>query len=129
MAKLLPNGLKLLKRLVPPKAPALAKSYDYIVAGAGSAGCLLANELSASGDASVLVVEAGGWDSNPLVHIPAGATRAEWQSQLIRGGAADSPALAPNPTRNWVAPQIRPPGLRTPLAIASRAGNADASSP
>jgi len=72
MAKLLPNGLKLLKRLVPPKAPALAKSYDYIVAGAGSAGCLLANELSASGDASVLVVEAGGWDSNPLVHIPAG---------------------------------------------------------
>ena len=113
MAKLLPNGLKLLKRLVPPKAPALAKSYDYIVAGAGSAGCLLANELSASGDASVLVVEAGGWDSNPLVHIPAGATRAEWQSQSIRGGAADSPALAPNPTRNWVAPQIRPPGLRS----------------
>jgi Choline dehydrogenase and related flavoproteins len=46
--------------------------YDYIVVGAGSAGCLLANRLSADSDRRVLVLEAGGYDNWIWFHIPVG---------------------------------------------------------
>lgn len=48
------------------------KRYDVIVAGAGSAGCALAYRLAASTDLNVLLLEAGGADRNPLLHIPLG---------------------------------------------------------
>ncbi|MDQ7905371.1 GMC family oxidoreductase N-terminal domain-containing protein [Phytohabitans sp. ZYX-F-186] len=46
--------------------------FDYVVVGAGSAGCVLANRLSADPGTSVLLVEAGDWDTNPLIAMPKG---------------------------------------------------------
>ena len=48
------------------------KEYDYIIVGAGSAGCLLAYRLGADPSNRILVLEAGGPDTDPLIHIPLG---------------------------------------------------------
>lgn len=53
----------------------MTDAYDYIIVGAGSAGCVLANRLSDDPDTRVLLLEAGGWDRDPWIHIPLGWPR------------------------------------------------------
>jgi choline dehydrogenase len=51
------------------------RNFDYIVAGAGSAGCAVAARLSESGRYNVLLIEAGPEDRNPWIHVPLGGSR------------------------------------------------------
>ena len=48
---------------------------DYVVVGAGSAGCVVANKLSADPTAKVTLIEAGSRDTSPWIHIPVGYFR------------------------------------------------------
>ena len=50
----------------------MAETFDYVIVGAGSAGCILANRLTADGKNTVCLLEAGPPDWNPYIHIPAG---------------------------------------------------------
>ena len=61
------------------------EEVDYIVVGAGSAGCVLANRLSADGQKSVLLLEAGGEDRHPLVRMPVGFMKALQRRSLTWG--------------------------------------------
>ena len=63
--------------------------FDYIIIGAGSAGCVLANRLSEDPSVRVLVLEAGGRDNSILVRMPAGV------GTLIKGKNAHNWAFAP----------------------------------
>ena len=50
----------------------MADQFDYVIVGAGTAGCVLANRLTACGKYTVCLLEAGPPDWNPMIHIPAG---------------------------------------------------------
>ena len=55
--------------------PPVHKPFDYIIIGAGSAGCVLANRLSRDPDCRVLLIEAGPPDTHPFIHMPAGLAK------------------------------------------------------
>ncbi len=64
--------------------------FDYIIIGAGSAGSVLANRLTEDADVNVLVLEAGGRDSDPLIHIPIGLGKL-WQHRMHDWGFDTEP--------------------------------------
>jgi choline dehydrogenase len=76
------------------KQPSETAEFDYIIVGAGSAGCVLANRLSASGRHSVLLLEAGPADRNIWIHVPLGYGK-----------------LFKNKTVNWMYQTEPEPGL------------------
>ena len=48
------------------------ETFDYVIVGGGTAGCVLASRLSMASDASVLMLEAGGSDLRPMIQLPIG---------------------------------------------------------
>ncbi len=67
----------------------MAETVDYIVVGAGSAGCVMANRLSADGKHSVCLLEAGPPDRNPWIHIPIGYGKTMFHKVLNWGYYTD----------------------------------------
>jgi 4-pyridoxate dehydrogenase len=64
--------------------------YDYVVVGAGSAGCVLAYRLTADPTIRVLLLEAGGRDTHPLIHVPIGLGKI-WEQRLFDWGYDTEP--------------------------------------
>ncbi len=72
----------------------LLGAFDYVIVGAGTAGCVLANRLSADPDVSVLLVEAGGRDGWIWIHIPIGYGKTIFEYDAASTGSEDFSALA-----------------------------------
>ena len=82
----------------------MTETFDYIVVGGGSAGCILANRLTEGGKHSVCLLEAGPPDWNPYIHIPAGFIKTlvdpkvNWLYQAEPSSGTGRP---PNPGSAW----------------------------
>ena len=75
-------------------------NYDYVIVGAGSAGCVLANRLSANPATRVLLLEAGPSDWSPLIHMPAGLAQLARQ-RAVNWGYETEPEPALGQRRLW----------------------------
>ena len=69
---------------------AAATTYDYVIVGAGSAGCVLAYRLTADPAVRVLLLEAGGRDRHPFIHVPIGLGKI-WEHRMFDWGYDTEP--------------------------------------
>src|SRR6185437_5197870 len=77
-------------------------SFDYVIVGAGTAGCVLANRLSEDRAIRVCLIEAGPKDSHPFIHVPALVAAAMVQPSIVWG--------------YWTVPQQSLNGRKVPIA-------------
>src|SRR5665213_1825219 len=83
----------------PPSPQAMNDSFDYVIVGAGTAGCVLANRLSIDPGISVALIEAGPPDDDPAIRVPAmvakaiGNPRQSWGYQTVPQRAVDNRVL------------------------------------
>jgi choline dehydrogenase len=84
----------------PPRLPpSMSDGFDYVIAGAGTAGCVLANRLSAEAGVTVALIEAGPPDDDPAIRVPAmvakaiGNPRQSWGYQTVPQPHADNRVL------------------------------------
>jgi choline dehydrogenase-like flavoprotein len=97
--------------------------YDYIIVGAGAAGCAVANRLSVDPSTRVLLLEAGGRDWSPLIHMPVGFTKLT--SPSVNWGFETVPQTQLNNRAMWY-PQGRTLGGSTSInAMIYIRGNKD----
>jgi choline dehydrogenase len=81
----------------------MSEIFDYIIVGAGSAGCVLAERLSQDADKRVLVVEAGGRDSSYLIHMPKGIGKIVLDPDHVWRYPVEQPRIeSVAPTEVWV---------------------------
>ena len=76
------------------------QTFDYVIVGAGSAGCVLAARLSEDPNTTVCLLEAGGPDKSVLIHAPAGVV-----------------AMVPTKINNYAYETVPQPGLNGPLRL------------
>ena len=82
----------------PSHSGAATETYDFVIVGAGSAGCVLADRLSEDGRHRVLLLEAGPWDRSLWVHIPIGYAKTMFHTRLNWGFYTDPvPGLEQRP--------------------------------
>lgn len=90
----------------------MTETYTHIVVGAGAAGCVVANRLSEDPAHDVLLLEAGGRDRNPLIHIPVGFTKLTTPD--VNWGFSTAPQAQMNNREMWY-PQGRTLGGSTSI--------------
>ena len=79
----------------------MERTVDYLVVGAGCSGCVMANRLSEDGNNDVLILEAGGKDTNFFIHMPSGYSQIVPTKSDVNYGFETEPEETTNNRKLW----------------------------